>query len=217
MKGNIIFLKGKNAAGNLVFYTRAGEQIARARPEFVNDPKTANQTLARKRMAFISTMAKGLDIALDLGFADKVDGLHSSRNFFVKENYAKMTGTAEAIEIDYETLQITSANTDVEVVALGELDTSTPLTLSVRTDDGYSDSPTAKATDKGMIVVYSKTAHRAMTAIINNVRTEDASWSVRVPGNWQGHFVEVYAFVFRGEGKDAIASETLYCGAGRVA
>ena len=217
MKGNIIFLKGKNAAGNLVFYTRAGEQIARARPEFVNDPKTANQTLARKRMAFISTMAKGLDIALDLGFADKVDGLHSSRNFFVKANYSKMTGTAEAIEIDYETLQLTSANTDVEVVALGELDTSVPLTLSVLTDDGYSGSPTAKATDKGMIVVYSKTAHRAMTAEINNVRTEDTSWSVRVPGNWQGHFVEVYAFVFRGEGKDAIASETLYVGSGRVA
>lgn len=217
MKGNIIFLKGKNAAGNLVFYTRAGEQIARARPEFVNDPKTANQTLARKRMAFISAMAKGLDIALDLGFADKVDGLHSSRNFFVKANYGKMTGTAEDIQIDYETLQLTSANSDVEVVALGELDTSVPLTLSVPTDDGYSDSPTAKATDKGMIVVYSKTAHRAMTAEISNVRTEDTSWSVRVPSNWQGHFVEVYAFVFRGEGKDAIASETLYCGTGRVA
>lgn len=217
MKGNIIFLKGKNAAGNLVFYTRAGEQIARARPEFVSNPKTEGQTLARKRMAFISNMAKGLDAALDLGFADKVDGLHSSRNFFVKENYGKMSGTPEAIEIDYETLQITSANSDVEIVALGELDTSVPLTMSVTTDDGYHDSPTAKATDKGMIVVYSKTAHRAMTAIINNVRTENTSWSVRVPGNWQGHFVEVYAFVFRGEGKEAIASETIYCGAGRVA
>lgn len=217
MKGNIIFLKGKNAAGNLVFYTRAGEQIARARPEFVNNPKTENQTLARKRLAFISKMAKGMDTALDLGFADKVDGLHSSRNRFVKANYGKITGTAEDIQIDYETLQLTSANADVEIVALGELDTSVPLQISVATDDGYSGSPTAKATDKGMIVVYSKTAHRAVVATVNNVRTDDTSWACTIPGNWQGHFVEVYAFVFRGEGKEAIASETIYCGSGRVA
>lgn len=217
MKGNIIFLKGKNAAGNLVFYTRAGEQIARARPEFVNNPKTENQTLARKRMAFISVMAKGLDTALDLGFADKVDGLHSSRNFFVKANYGKMSGTAEDIQINYETLQLTSANSDVEILSLGELDTSTPLQVSVTTTDGYSGSPTAKATDKGMIVVYSKSAHRAVMATINSVRTTDTAWTCTVPGNWQGHFVEVWAFVFRGEGKDAIASETLYCGSGRIA
>lgn len=217
MKGNIIFLKGKNAAGNLVFYTRAGEQIARARPEFVSNPKTENQTLARKRLAFISQMAKGLDTALDLGFADKVNGLQSSRNFFVKANYGKMSGTAEDIQIDYETLQLTSANSDVEIIALGELDTSVPLAISVVTDDGYSGSPTAKATDKGMLVVYSKTARRAMVATVNNVRTDNTSWSVTVPGNWQGHFVEVYAFVFRGEGKDVIASETIYCGTGRIA
>lgn len=217
MKGNPIANKGVNAAGNHVYYIRGGVQIVRGRPDFVSNPKTDAQVLARKRLAFISTMAKGMDIALDLGFADKVTPLRSSRNFFVKANYEKITGTAENIEIDYETLQLTSANTDVEIVALGELDTSVPLTLSVPTDDGYSDSPTAKATDKGMIVVYSKTAHRAMTAVINNVRTQNTSWSIRVPGNWQGHFVEVYAFVFRGEGKEAIASETLYCGSGRVA
>lgn len=217
MKGNIIFLKGKNAAGNLVFYTRAGEQIARARPEFVSNPKTANQTLARKRLAFISTMAKGLDTALDLGFADKVNGLQSSRNFFVKENYAKMSGTAEAIAIDYTTLQLTSANSDVEILSLGELDTATPLKVSVATADGYSDSPTAKATDKGMLVVYSMTANRAMVATVNNVRTTSTAWTVTVPGNWQGHFVQVWAFVFRGEGKEAIASKTLYCGQGRIA
>lgn len=217
MKGNIIFLKGKNAAGNLVFYTRAGEQIARARPEFVSNPKTEGQTLARKRLAFISKMAKGLDTALDLGFADKVNGLQSSRNFFVKANYGKITGTAENIQIDYETLQLTSANSDVEIVSLGELNTSVPLQISVPTNDGYSGSPTAKATDKGMIVVYSKTAHRAVVATINNVRTDDTSWACPVPGNWQGHFVEVWAFVFRGEGKEAIASETIYCGSGRVA
>lgn len=217
MKGNIIFLKGKNAAGNLVFYTRAGEQIARARPEFVSNPKTENQTLARKRLAFISQMAKGLDTALDLGFADKVTGLKSSRNFFVKENYAKMTGTAEAIVIDYETLKLTSANSDVEILSLGETSFEVPLQVSVATEDGYSGSPTAKATDKGMLVVYSKDAHRAMVATVNNVRTDNTSWSVTVPGNWQGHFVEVWAFVFRGEGKEAIASDTIYLGSGRIA
>lgn len=217
MKGNPIANKGINAAGNHVYYIRGGVQIVRGRPEFVSNPKTEAQTLARKRLAFISQMAKGMDIALDLGFADKVTPLRSSRNFFVKANYGKITGTAENIEIDYETLQLTSANSDVEILSLGELDTSTPLQLSVTTTDGYSGSPTAKATDKGMLVVYSKTAHRAVTAVINNVRTNDTVWACTLPGNWQGHFVEVYAIVFRGEGKEAIASETLYCGAGRVA
>lgn len=217
MKGNPIANKGVNAAGNHVYYIRGGVQIVRGRPEFVSNPKTEGQVLARKRLAFISAMAKGLDIALDLGYADKVTPLRSSRNFFVKANYGKITGTAEAIDINYETLQLTSANTDVEIVALGELDTTVPLQVSVVTNDGYSGSPTAEATDKGMIVVYSKTAHRCVVATINNVRTQNTSWACTVPGNWQGHFIEVYAFVFRGEGKEAIASETLYCGSGRIA
>ena len=217
MKGNPIANKGINAAGNFVYYIRGGVQIVRGRPEFVSNPKTEGQTLARKRMAYISQMAKGLDQALDMGFADKVTPLRSSRNFFVKANYELMSGTAEAIEIDYEKLQLTSSNTDVEIVALGDVDASVPLTISVLTEDGYSGSPTAKATDKGVIVAYSKTARRAVMATINNVRTQDTSWSVRVPGNWQGHFCEVYAFVFRGEGKDVIASETLYCGSARIA
>lgn len=216
MKGNVIFLKGKNAAGNLVFYTRAGQQISRGRPEFVRNPNTPAQVLRRAYLKYISGLARQFDRATDIGFSVLVDALHSSRNFFVKKNYENLSGTADVVEIAWDKVQLTEPNPEVNGVALGEPNFATPLQVTVPIDDDYSDPDYGKATDVGFFIVINKTNNQAISKTLASVRAADHV-DIAVPGNWQGAYVEVYGFVYRGTPSEAICSETIYCGTGRIA
>lgn len=216
MKGNIIFLKGKNAAGNLVFYTRAGEQIARARPEFVRNPQTSAQLLRRAYLSFISKMAKGLDSALDLGYTDIVTALVSSRNWFTKRNYAQLSGTVDSVAIAYDKVVLSNPHAEVNVMATGEANFATPLTVILPVDDPYTDDDFGKATDGCVMAVYSKTNGLAVMKHTDEARGRN-SIELTVPSYWQGHYVEVWCFMTRGTGSEMICSETWYCGSGRIA
>lgn len=215
MKGNIIFLKGKNKAGNLVFYTRAGQQIARAKAEFVRNPKTSSQLLVRAKFGVLTVLAKALDPALDLGFARLVDALHSSRNFFFRKNYANVTGTTpDNLEVSYSSLALTEQG-DIDAVTPGEANFDTPLAVKVSIEATNVDGERNLATDKVYVMVYNKTKN--LGKLSDGTATRSSSdVDVTVPGYWQGDYVEVYLFCTRGSGRELQASETVYLDEGRI-
>lgn len=199
-----------------MFYTRAGQQISRARPEFVRNPRTEKQVLRRAYLGAISRFAKALDSALDIGYAPRVDALVSSRNLFVKDNYDRIGGTAADVTIRYEDVALTIPQPDVNAMAMGEANFATPLTVTIPVDDPYSDPDWGKATDGCVVAVYSKTNGLAVVKTIANARSEQ-NLTVTAPSFWQGHYVEVWMFCTRGEGSDVKSSATIYCGNGRIA
>lgn len=133
---------------------------------------------------------------------------------FVALNKGFVSGPIDNLEMDYELTTISEGT--LTRVALGEVDASTPLTVSCPIDDNYLDPNFNSANDIVHMVVYSKTGNEAL---YTTCKRSDTDLSLRVPGYWQGHFCEVYAFV---EGdpegtKPGVCSETLYCGAVRIA
>ena len=215
MKYNIVFNKGKNKAGNFVFYTRAGVQIARGYSEMVSNPRTPNQIEARKKLAFISGIAKGFAPVLKMGYSVVDNAMYSARNFFVKDNYDNLTYNAstQVTSIAYEDLKLSKAG-DINPVAPGEANFETPLTVTCVIDDGYEEPIYGLATDKVMLVVYNKTKGRCM---YDNSKTRaDSTLSCSVTGNWQGDFVETYVIVNRPADYGFECSEAIYCGTGRI-
>lgn len=133
---------------------------------------------------------------------------------FVALNRGFVSGPIDNLEMDYEQTVISEGT--LTRVALGEADLSTPLTVTVPIDDNYLDPNFNSAKDIVHLVVYSKTGNEALYTTATRDATE---LSTRVPGYWQGHFVEMYAFV---EGdpegtKPGVCSTTMYVGAGRIA
>lgn len=216
MKGNIIFLKGKNKAGNLVFYTRAGEQIARAKAEFVRNPKTSSQLLVRAKFAVLTRLAKAFDPALDLGFARLVDALHSSRNFFFRQNYEAVTGsTPQSLEVNFSSVTLTKQG-DIDAVTPGEANFDTPLAVKVSIEATNVDGTRNLATDKVYVMVYNETKNLGKLSDGTATR-ESSDVDVTVPAYWQGDYVKVYLFCTRGTGRELQASETVYLDEGRIA
>lgn len=209
----------RNKFGMAVGFRWKGLNVIRVYNDSPNNPKTADQVLARAYFALAGKMAGALGDALR--FTMRAFGTKNQttpQGQFVKQNYSLISGTADAPEIDYELISLTPTNSKLTAVALGELDVSTPLTVAVPVDDNYLDTNHNSANDKLYLVVYSKTANEMVISDGTAKRTSE-SVSVRVPGYWQGHFVEVYAFMAADEtsARAGEFSKTLYCGAGRIA
>lgn len=215
MKYNIVFNKGKNKAGNFVFYTRAGVQIARGYSEMVANPRTPNQIEARKKLAFVSGIAKGFAPVLKMGYSVVDNAMYSARNFFVKDNYSNMSYNAstQVVSIAYEDLKLSKPG-DINIVAPGEANFDTPLTVTCDIDDGYAEPVYGLGTDNAMLIVYNKTLGRC---VYDNSKTREASTlTCVVPSNWQGSFVECYVMVNRPSDYGFECSEAIYVGSGRI-
>lgn len=195
-----------------------GKKVMRGYNEFPADPKTSKQELQRAKFGLLASIGGALLHALHLGMKSYSD-LHASTELgaFMRLNLNKVSGeTPEALEVDYETLSVSEGR--LTAVALGEVDFSTPLTVSVAVDDNYLDPDFNSADDRLYLAVYSKTGGEAVLSDGTSKRTSE-SVSVRVPGYWQGHFVEVYAFMKAADSAadPEVCSKTLYCGSGRIA
>lgn len=209
----------RNKFGMAVGFRWKGLNVIRVYNDSPNNPKTADQVLARAYFALVGKMAGALTDVLRFTMRAFGTKNHTTpQGQFVKQNYSLVSGTAAAPEIDYELLTLTPTNSKLTGIALGEVDMSVPLTVSVPVDDSYSDPAHNSANDKLYLVVYSKTANEMVISDGTAKRTSETV-SVRVPGYWQGHFVEVYAFMAADEtsARAGEFSKTLYCGAGRIA
>lgn len=137
---------------------------------------------------------------------------------FVALNKEFVSGPIDSLVMDYENTKVSDGT--LTGVAMGEPDYSTPLTVTVPIDDNYLDPNFNSADD---------TVHLIVLAKANDEHGYDARWgsckrsesevSFRVPGYWQGYFCEAYVFVEGAENSPnpGVCSQTIYCGAGRIA
>ena len=176
------------------------------------DPAAAARALLAAKAALLGNMNLALDPATAIGLRDYAAANNiTTDEAFINLNTGAVGGTIGNLEPDYEQLKLSTGR--VTKVALGEVDFSTPLTVSVAIDDDYYAEGVNYEDDKLFLVVYSKTLNEAVMG--EGTRGMDTDLSTRVPGYWQGSFVEVYAFL---QGKDSTeCSETIYCGSGRIA
>lgn len=189
-----------------------------------NNPKTQEQVLNRERFGLVGYIAGALHDVLTMtmrSFAAKHHTVPQAQ--FVKQNYDKTSGTVGNVVIDYETLEVTPSDSRLTTVALGEVDASTPLTVSVPVDDSYLDTNHNSANDKLYLVVLAKkddNGNEAEVTVSDGTATRSSqNVSVRVPGFWQGRFTEVYAFLAADEMSVRAGqfSKTMYCGTVRIA
>lgn len=209
----------RNKFGMAVGFRWKGLNVIRVYNDSPSNPKTADQVLARAYFALVGKMAGALSDVLRFTMRAFGTKNHTTpQGQFVKQNYSLVSGTAAEPDINYGMISLTPTGSKLTAVSLGEVDTSTPLTISVPVDDSYSDPAHNSVNDKLYLVVYSKTAGEMVISDGTAKRTS-ASVSLRVPSYWQGHFVEVYAFMAADEtsARAGEFSKTLYCGSGRIA
>ena len=189
-----------------------------------NNPKTQEQVLNRERFGLVGYIGGALHDVLTMtmrAFAGKHHTVPQAQ--FVKQNYDLTSGTVGNVEIDYELLSVTPSDSRLTPIALGELDTSVPLTLTVPVDNSYLDTNHNSANDKLYLVALAKKDNNGneAEAVVSDGTAKRTSQKVdlTVPSYWQGRFVEVYAFMAADEMSVRAGqfSRTLYCGSGRVA
>lgn len=212
MKNNFIIGRTSGKLGDLVGYVRGGKQFARVYVPHITNPNTERQQVSRKKMAVVSDLGRALSRVLAVGYGADANSRVSPRNIFSRETIPAdkevITGsTVATVAVDYEKVQISNGKVPVRGVAFGETDYSTPLKVIVPFDSVYQ-SYDLNHTSGGelqsvavFIVVYNKTlgvstmASKILYDKTTNTWLGDSdNVEVTVQGDWQGSFVEVYAF-----------------------
>ena len=195
-----------------------GKKLMRGYNEFPSNPKTPSQKLQRAKFALLGVMGGALLKALHIGLRSYADKRVSTEvGEFIRLNMGMVSGTVNHLEVDYEALILSQGG--LTPVSLGEANFSTPKRVSVSIENGYIDTKVNSANDKVYLVVYNTTLQQAILSDGTTTRS-DSEVKLDVPGNWQGDYVEVWAFVKAADNTphDPKAfSETLYAGTGTIA
>lgn len=161
-----------------------------------------------------NTLYRAMKSAIDTGLASTAREMGVA----IEQAFANVNdGNIVQKMVDTEWDKLIISQGELTGVALGEANFTVPLTVSVPIDDSYSDPRYNSDDDQVFIVVYSKTNDRAI--ISEGVKRTGESVSVTIPSYWQGHYVEVYAYVVGAAGtvSEGLVSDTIYCGQGRIA
>lgn len=194
-----------------------GKKVIRGYNEFPKESHTDEQELQRAKFGMLGEMGGALLKALRIGLKKyAAEQVSTEVGEFVKLNMKNVSGTVNHLEVAYDKMILSDGS--LTGVATGEADFTTPLTVSVPIEDGYIDTRFNSEDDRVYVAVYSKTNGTAVVSDGSHKRSGDQV-SVTVPGFWQGHYVEVYAFVkASADAADPqMCSDTIYCGSGRVA
>ena len=195
----------KGKVGTVVGSFWKGKKVMRAYNEFPTNPRTSAHDFLKMTLR---------------GYANGEQ--NSLIGQFVGQNINSVNVSGSTVEVDYETLSLTPPKSPLTAVALGEVDFSTPLTVSVPVDDNYLDPEKNSANDKLYLVVLAKADDYSEADAVysdGTAKRTSESVSLRVPGFWQGRFVEVYAVLTADplSQRAGECSKTLYCGSGRIA
>lgn len=198
MKLTGIFGTGSGKIGSSVFVVRPSENIVRAYQPRVANPRTARQTATRERLAFCSTLAKGLDDVLAIGMPQR--GLKSPRNAFVK---AVIPLDTEIIMQSTLTIRVNYALLPVAKGGMPKPRVASPATnadageIEITLAEAYKDTTTQyqyrKKGDAGLVIVlYNPTLGE--TSIKQTVSVNSPNVAVGYPASWQGMEAQVYVF-----------------------
>ncbi|MBP5528351.1 MAG: hypothetical protein J6X79_07880 [Bacteroidales bacterium] len=195
-----------------------GKKLMRGYNEFPSNPKTPSQKLQRAKFALLGVMGGALLKALQIGLRSYADKRVSTEvGEFVRLNLGNVSGTVNHLEVDYEELILSKGG--LTPVSLGEANFSTPKRVGVPIENGYINDKVNSANDKVYLVVYNTTLQQAMISDGSTTRS-DSEVKLDVPGNWQGDYVEVWAFVKAADNTPhdpEAVSTTIYAGTGTIA
>lgn len=198
MKLSGIFGTGSGKVGQSVFVVRPSENVVRAYQPRVANPRTVRQTATRTRLAFCSTLAKGLDDVLAIGMPQR--GLKSPRNAFVKTvipiDARVISQTESTIRVEYPLLPVSKGGMPKPRVASMATNTSAGV-VDVELAEPYKTTALQyhyrKAGDAGLVIVlYNPTLGE--TCIKQTTTTSDPAISIGYPVSWQG--LEAHFYVF---------------------
>lgn len=207
----------RNKVGNVVGYTRMGEQTMRGYLASISNPNTQAQQLYRGRFAILASLAASFRRAINLGLKPAMRAAKSSvYGEFIKLNQAAVTGTVGALNVVPDSIKVSKGS--LMEVALGSPNFSTPLTVTVPVTDNYADIPDVDPTDVCYLAVYSPDYGRVLVSAGAPRGTQAepiVSLTAIVPSSFQGVEVHLYAFVVAADG--SLASQTTYLGSGEIA
>lgn len=214
MKGNVLFYQGRRKVGNVVGYTRGGQQLFRAYQPIVDNPKTTKQMLQRAKIALLSSTGKAMASIVNFGFKGISDTLHSPRNIFAKKNYGTITGQNPlALTIDYERMVVADGglyNAQYNAPSFSEART-VEVAFTWQPDEQF-----LIARDCPVLVAYCPEMNRCVIGDLA-ANMEDESASVVCPAEWQGLKVYVWAFTYRSTESGYLrTSPSVYLGFGNI-
>lgn len=214
-KGTLYFHRARRKLGNTVGYVRGGEQIWRAYNPVVANPKTTKQVLQRAKLALMSELGKQVVMAVQVGYKGVSDTLHSPRNLFAKKNWSAITGnTPSALVVNYEALLMADGGRIAGT--FGNPDFSTTGYVVVPIEGYIPVEGYCEATDGVRVVAYCPDMNLAVISDGNATLT-DGSVQLRVPTQWAGMRVHVYAFTEKQTESGFLrTSPSTYVGVGTV-
>lgn len=198
MKLSGIFGTGSGKAGSSVFVVRPGENIVRAYQPRVANPRTARQSATRDRLAFCSTLAKGLDDVLAIGMPQR--GLKSPRNAFVKTvipiGARVISQTESTIRVEYSIMPVSKGGMPKPRIASMATNEGAG-TVDVELAEPYKTTALQyqyrKAGTAGLVIVlYNPTLGE--TCIKQTSTVSDTSIGISYPVSWSGLEAQVYIF-----------------------
>lgn len=101
--------KWTGRVGSINYLVVGGVQVMRALPETVSNPQTVSQVTQRSKFKLLSQLAA--EIAPSINY--KKDGLTSSRNAFMKANFAQVYYSGSKAAVILENVQLTDGNAGI--------------------------------------------------------------------------------------------------------
>ena len=176
----------KGKVGTVVGSFWKGKKVMRAYNEFPSNPRTSAQLIQRQKFALIASLGGVFSDFLKMTLRGYANGEQNSLiGQFVGQNINSVNVSGSTVEVDYETLSLTPPKSPLTAVALGEVDFSTPLTVSVPVDDNYLDPEKNSANDKLYLVVLAKANDYSEADAVysdGTAKRTSESVSLRVPG-----------------------------------
>lgn len=151
---------GSGKVGSMIYATVAGQQIVRQYQPVVANPSTSGQVENRAKLKLASQLASSVskDIAI------KRDGLKSSRNQFISQNYGKLAYNDGQASINLNAVQLTKSNTGMPGFS-ADRSGGTAIAVALNAD-------AADAIDKVVYVAYTKESDGSLQALGNVVVSE---------------------------------------------
>lgn len=188
--------KGAGKAGEMVFSVFRGEQVVRWMPRSVRNPNTARQQLSRAKFKEAVTMSRIFNDALAVGFSGVKTQTLSARNEFVKRIIPVSAGiisgsSPSELVTDVTLLQFSNGN--LPTPRLGQAHATQALTVDIP-NEGMPAIPSQYGPGEYgvVVVVFQPDISRSIAVQVKPI--DKTALSVRVPDDWSGTDVHVYAF-----------------------
>lgn len=186
MKINGLIGSGSGKLGNAVFRTTGGVQVVAQYNPNVANPSTTAQVNVRAKLKLLSQVAAALAPAIVI----PKEGNKSSRNLFVKKNYAQASALSGVAQLSYENLQLTNGNAGLPniVAERSTTDNDAGIRVSLNGD-------AASAVDRVVYVLYKKSDESHLQYIGSEVVDnpgDDGDFQVSLPNVTQDAVIYAY-------------------------